>query len=75
MSVEVKIGVQNVGREVVLESAQTAEEVTSLVQQALSSGAPLVLQDERGQRVVVPAGAIGYVDIAAETRGRVGFGS
>lgn len=71
---EVKIGVQNVAREVVIESAQSADEVTQQVREALTSGQPLELVDERGQRVVVPAGVIGYVDIAAETRGRVGFG-
>lgn len=71
---EVKIGVQRIAREVVVDSDQTAEEVTKAVTDALESNNPLILTDGRGQRVVVPAAAIGYVDIAGETRGRVGFG-
>ncbi len=33
---EIKIGIQNVGREIVLESAQNADEVATLVSEAIS---------------------------------------
>lgn len=72
---EVKIGVQRVAREVVVDTDLSADEVTKAVTDALASSEPLVLSDARGQRVVIPSTAIGYVDIAGETRGRVGFGS
>ncbi|WP_437178958.1 DUF3107 domain-containing protein [Kineococcus endophyticus] len=62
---EVRIGVQNVARELVFESAQTSEEITSAVSQALSAGTVLSLVDEKGRQVVVPAASIGYVDIGA----------
>lgn len=71
---EVKIGVQRVPREVLVESDLSADEVTTAVTEAMASGTPLVLNDTRGQRVVIPSTAIGYVDIAGEAKGRVGFG-
>ena len=72
---EIRIGVQNVAREIVLESAQPADEVRSAVDAAVSGSAPLELEDERGRRVVVPAGVLGYVEIGAEGPRRVGFGA
>ena len=71
---EVKIGVLHTGRELVLESAQTPAEVAALVAEALKSvDGSLVLTDERGRRVIVPANLIGYVEIAQADVRRVGF--
>jgi hypothetical protein len=74
--VEVKIGVQYAARELVLESAQTPDEVTKAVDAALKADlGVLALVDEKGRKVLVPADKITYVEIAeAETR-RVGFGA
>ncbi|MDR3069102.1 MAG: DUF3107 domain-containing protein [Cellulomonas sp.] len=73
---EITIGVQNLPREVTLDSDQTVEEVTKAVHDALASGqGALELTDQRGRRVIVPTAAIGYIEIGAETRGRVGFSS
>lgn len=72
---EVKIGVQNTPREIVLESTQTQDEVEQAVTAALSStDAALVLHDEKGRRVMVPSAAIAYVEIAEVDHRRVGFG-
>lgn len=71
---EVRIGVQNVAREIVLESSQPGREIRQLVEQALTNNTPLSLQDERGETVIVPISTLAYVDIAAEQKGRVGFG-
>lgn len=71
---EIRIGVQHVAREVVLESEQTPDEVQKLVEASLEKGTPLVLADERGHHVVIPANVLGYIDIGSEQRGRVGFG-
>lgn len=72
---EVKIGVKDVAREVVLESDQTAEQVAQLVDDAIAAGGVLRLTDERGRTVVVPVAGIGYVEIGAPESRRVGFGA
>ena len=73
--VEIKIGIQNVAREVSLESNQTADEVSALVNKALTERGLLELSDDKGRRVVVPAAHIGYVDLGPESVRRVGFGA
>jgi Protein of unknown function (DUF3107) len=75
MTVEVKIGVRNVAREITLESAQTAEEVATAVDAALQAGGTLKLVDEKGRVVVVPTGVLGYVEIGAPEGRKVGFGT
>ena len=73
---EVKIGVQHAAREIVLESAQSAEEVAQVVSAALasSSPAPLTLTDEKGRQVIVPVDKLAYVEIGEPEVRRVGFG-
>jgi hypothetical protein len=74
--VEVRIGVRDVAREVTFESAQSPEEVQSLVTAALEGNdQTLTLADEKGRTVVVPVQAIGYVEIGAPEKGKVGFGT
>lgn len=70
---DVRIGIQNVAREVVIESAETAEQVGKTVREAISGSTDLVLTDAKGRQVIVPAGVIGYVEIGAEEQRRVGF--
>ena len=72
---EVKIGVQNVAREITLESTQSAKEISALVAAAVTGGKPLELTDDNGRSVVIPAGVIGYVEIGAVGERRVGFGT
>lgn len=73
---EITIGVQNLPRELTLESDQTADEIAAAVQAALTgTSTTLELTDSRGRRVIVPTAALGFVEIGAETKGRVGFGS
>jgi hypothetical protein len=74
--VEVKIGVQNVARELVLESAQSADEVAAAVSEAIGGkDGVLQLRDEKGRLVVVPVASVAYVEIGVEESRRVGFGS
>jgi len=73
--VEVKIGIQNVGREIVLESALDADAVAKIVAEAVSKGSELRLTDEKGRQVIVPGSVLGYVEIGAEEVRRVGFGA
>jgi hypothetical protein len=73
--VEVKIGVTDSPRELVLNSAQTPAEVEKLVSDALT-GDPgvLSLSDEKGRRYLVQSTRIAYVEIGAADVRRVGFG-
>jgi hypothetical protein len=73
--VEVKIGVAESPRELVVSSGQTPDEVASLVDGALSgSTSTLTLTDDKGRRYVIPAARIAYVEIAPSEVRRVGFG-
>jgi hypothetical protein len=72
--VEVKIGVQYAARELVLDSAQTPDEVEKAVTEALSDDdGVLNLVDDKGRRVIVPVGKIAYVEIADSVTRKVGF--
>ena len=72
---EVRIGVQQAARELVLESTETPDAVAKKVSDALAKGAVLDLVDDKGRRVVVPADRLAYVEIAAAEPRRVGFGA
>jgi hypothetical protein len=72
--VEVKIGVLHTAREIMLDSPQNPDEVEALVAAALKSvDGQLVLTDDRGRKVIIPANLIAYVDIAQADQRRVGF--
>lgn len=70
---EVKIGVQNAQRELVLDTDSTPEDIETHFAEALSSGGLLRLADSRGRAVVVPADKIAYVELGSPTTSTVGF--
>lgn len=71
---EVRIGVQNVTREIVVETDSTAEDVQQRVAEAVEQNKPLLsLQDRREKTIVVPVASIGYVEIGSDTKQTVGF--
>ena len=70
---EVKIGIVESPRELVVSSDQTPDEVQKLVDASLDSGDALKLVDDKGRRFLVRADQIAYVEIAPAER-RVGFG-
>ena len=73
---EVKIGVLHTAREIVVDSTQTPDEVETLVSEALKSvDGQLVLVEDKGRKVIVPANLIAYIDIAQADTRRVGFAS
>ena len=73
---EVKIGVQHAPRELVLESAQSSDDIVKAVAEALRADlGVLSLVDEKGRRVLVPADKLAYVEIAENEQRRVGFGA
>lgn len=73
---EVKIGVQNVNRELVLDSDESGEDIQAAVTQALSGETNVVvLTDTKGRKVIVPTDKLAYVELGSPTVGQVGFRS
>ena len=70
---EVKIGIAESARELVVSSDQTPDEVQALVDDALKGDGLLRLVDDKGRRYLVRANQIAYVEIAPAAAGRVGF--
>lgn len=72
---EVKIGVADSVRELVVASPLSQEEVETQVTKALAGGSDslLTLVDDKGRRYVVPAARIAYVEIGPADARRVGF--
>src|ERR1700757_2799439 len=75
VTVEIKIGITDNPRELVLTSTQTPAEVEELVNAALREGSGLLsLSDERGRRFLIQTSKIAYVEIGVADARRVGFG-
>ena len=71
---EVKIGVQNTNRELIIDTNQTSDDVEKAVAVAVEEGL-LSLTDTKGRRVIVPADKLAYVEIGSPSIGQVGFRS
>lgn len=73
---QVRIGVQFVAKELVVETRMSAEEVEHQLREALATEQGLlVLKDDKGGRIAVPAGHIGYVELTGDETRQVGFGT
>ena len=73
---EVKIGIQQANRELVIDSNQPRAEVEAAVAQAISGqGEVLELTDVKGRKMLVPSAKLAYVEIGSPTSGQVGFRS
>lgn len=72
---EVKIGVINSAKEIVLEISRKSSEIEKDVAAALASGGVLSLTDEKGRVVLIPIEKLAYLEIGEPTERRVGFGS
>jgi hypothetical protein len=73
--VEIKVGIQHVNREIVVDAAESAKDIESSLAGALRDGKLFALTDERGRKVLIPADRIAYLDIGEENARHVGFGS
>ena len=71
---EIKVGIQHVNREIVVETTESAASVEEAYSQANEADGLLTLRDERGRKVLIKASSISYVDIGEESARRVGFG-
>lgn len=72
---EVKIGVQNASRELTMDLDTDPEQLTKDINGALGGGEVLSLTDTKGRTLLVPAGALAYVEIGTSATGPVGFRS
>ncbi len=74
---EVKIGIQSVPRELVVETDTPADEIERQLASALADGTHSVftLPVAKGGKVLVPADKIAYVEFGAPEARRVGFGN
>jgi Protein of unknown function (DUF3107) len=76
--VEVKIGIQSIPRELIIDTDATGEEIERDLAAAL--GAPdghaiFALTMQKGGRVLIPADKIAFVEFGGEQSRRVGFGN
>jgi hypothetical protein len=73
--VEVKIGIQSVPRELVVETKSSSDEVERLLAAAVADGGVFMLSDDKGGRILVPADKIAYLEIGGTEPRRIGFGN
>jgi len=74
MTMEVKIGVQHVGRELSVETEESPDAVLEGLSKALADDALYSLTDAKGHTVAVPAQKIAYLYFTSEAGRKVGFG-
>lgn len=72
---EIKIGIQSVPRELVIETKSSFEEVQRALAAAVADGGVFTLGDERSGRVLVPADKIAYLEVGGSEPRRIGFGN
>ena len=73
---EIRIGVIYTARELVLDVAESPDQVTKAIEDALGGTTSMLwLTDKKGKQVGVPADKIAFVEIASDAGDRqVGFG-
>ena len=71
---EVRIGMQCVQRELMIETSTSQQDIEAALTAALVAEAGvLTLPDEKGGKVLVPAGKIAYIDLGGPEPRRIGF--
>jgi Protein of unknown function (DUF3107) len=76
--VEVKIGIQSIPRELVVDTDATAKEIERDLAAALSGAdgnAIFALNTQKGGRLLIPADKIAFVEFGGDQARRVGFGN
>jgi len=74
--VEVKVGVHNATRELVIDSTLSTEEIQQAVRDAVENeNGILDLADAKGRRLLVRGVHLAYVDVGEPLERRVGFGT
>lgn len=72
---EVKIGIQSVPRELVVDTKSSFEEIERALTAAVADGTVFILADAKGGKVMVPADKIAYVELGSTENRRIGFGN
>jgi Protein of unknown function (DUF3107) len=72
---EVKIGIQSVPRELVVDTKSGYEEIERSLIAAVTDGTVFILADDKGGKVLVPADKIAYVELGGTEPRRIGFGN
>ena len=70
---EIKIGVKQTQREIILETDEDAKALAARVEETIQSEGLLTITDTKGRQVFVPSASLGYLEIGAESPRRVGF--
>ncbi|MGB3413475.1 MAG: DUF3107 domain-containing protein [Microbacteriaceae bacterium] len=71
---DIRIGLTNVARELSLETAQSKEDVETLVSAAIKDDASVLkLTDVKGKVYLIPSRTIAFVEFGVEEARRVGF--
>ncbi len=71
---DVKIGIQHITRELIVDTDQSADEVATAYQEAVANGGTFELVDTKGGRTIVRADSVAYLDLGSEKARKVGFG-
>jgi hypothetical protein len=71
--VEVKIGVQQAQRELVLDIDSSPEDIEAQLAEALAGNGVLRLNDVKGRTVMVAAAKLAYLELGSPTSSTVGF--
>lgn len=74
MTVEVKIGVQNVARELSISTDSEPKAVLEALTKAVADEGVFTLTDDNGRTVAVPAEKVAYLDFTSDSGRKVGFG-
>ena len=72
---EVKIGIQSIQRELVVDTLSSPDEVERSLLTALSNGGMFVVRDDKGGKILIPADKIGYVELNGAEQRKIGFGN
>ncbi len=70
---EVKIGIQSIPRELVVETRSSAQEIESSLAAAVADGGMFILPDDKGGKVMVPGHKIGYLEFTGSEQRQIGF--
>ena len=73
--VEVRIGIADSPRELTIDLTNSADEIEATVARALHEGSHVAFTDEKGRRLIVPAGKVGFIEVSARAERKVGFGT
>lgn len=70
---EVKIGIQSVPRELIVETDMSSEQVESALAKALEANGTLALTTHKEGRLLIPADKVAYLELGSTESRRVGF--